>query len=122
MGTAAAIGRQFAKSYLPQAVNRHLSARKVCRNQPCQLRLKKILIQRLWLRARSESDPPFARPVVRLHRLPAAGFPQPADQMPGGVPTGMQPPLFAINLHAHRPCGQRLGGEMQHLVALLRHA
>ncbi|MNE96725.1 hypothetical protein D3C80_1949660 [compost metagenome] len=38
------------------------------------------------------------------------------------MPAGVQPAPLAIHLLAHRPSAHGFGGEMQHLVALLRHA
>lgn len=43
------------------------------------------------------------------------------DQMPAGVPTGVQAALRFIDLHRNRPERQRRGGKVQHGIPLLLH-
>ncbi|MNC71788.1 hypothetical protein D3C75_1227460 [compost metagenome] len=98
MGASAAIGRQIAKPNLTNALLFLLPAWQVGGDQVRQPLLQIVWLQFCCLCTRCKGNAPFPRPVVRFHRLPALGFPQPANQMPGRMPAGMQVPLFPINL------------------------
>ena len=112
MGAAAAVGGQFAEAdrrIPPPPVGGAVNRRRSSAPAPPA----KVRFYRLRIRPGVNVMRP-SRPMMCLDRPPASGFSQPADQMPAGVPAGVQAALRFIDLHRNRPERQRRSGKVQH--------